>query len=231
MLKALKQTFFPKKCIACHAVLWQKEQHLCWHCHATLPCIRHNQFLQKTTRQLFLGQVAIEDSLTLFSFEKNSGIQKVIHQLKYHHQGQLSAQLAKWFLAHKTTADTDFFKNIDFIVPVPITRQKERKRGYNQLDGFARHIAAYFGTTYLKDLLRCKPKKTQTKKTKKERFLNVKGVFYINKNLIKKVMNKKILLIDDVITTGATALHCAKVLKDIKNTDLKLLFIAKKSYD
>lgn len=138
----------------------------------------------------------------------------VIHHLKYKKRQEIGRFLGDWY--GQILKEENALSSIDFIIPVPLHKNRLKKRGYNQVTIFGERLAHHLNTTYLDTcLIKTKNNKTQTKKGRLNRWLSTKEVFTLeNPELIK---NKTILLIDDIITTGATMEACANVLKETKN--------------
>ncbi len=138
----------------------------------------------------------------------------LIHQLKYKNREEIGVLLGDWY--GQLLKEENILTDIDYIIPVPLHKNKLKKRGYNQVTLFGKQLAHHLNTTFLDNcLIKTKDNKTQTKKGRLNRWLSTKEVFTItNQEIIK---NKTILLVDDIITTGATMEACANVLKETKN--------------
>lgn len=185
-----------------------------------------NKLAQEKVAAIFKGMIVANYTRAIFNFKKNTSIQKILHQLKYQNQKKMGKNIAEWFLAENDQNLAEL-KIFDAVVPVPISKRKKRKRGYNQLETFGKHLATALKIPYENRLLQCKNNKTsQTKKTQWERFENVKSAFFTGKNTPEKLPYKKILLIDDVLTTGATSLRCATLLQEKWPVETGLLFMA-----
>jgi ComF family protein len=167
--------------------------------------------------QLFWGKTKIEFASAFLLFSKGSRYRKLIHSLKYKDDQESGIQLGK--LYGLEIAKQSAYPKIDYIIPVPLHPKKQKKRGYNQSDCIAQGLSESINVPFLSDvLIRIVNTQTQTKKHKDERWENVSGVFDVQN--IEQIHGKSILLVDDVITTGATIEHCAITL--IEKADCKV---------
>ncbi|WP_317168435.1 ComF family protein [Costertonia aggregata] len=156
----------------------------------------------------------------MFFFIENGIVKNLIHNLKYKNQEQISGFLGDWY-GEILKTDSGIAK-IDFVIPVPLHKKKRRKRGYNQVDGFGKGIAHHLGAKFRDDLLlKTANTRTQTKKDRIFRWQNAQELYILN--TVDILQNKNILLVDDVITTGATLEACSTALQQAK--DVKI-FIA-----
>ena len=225
ILQAFIDLFFLKRCIGCHTILWENERLICWQCHQKLPFIIHNKIAQEKVAGIFKGVVLINYAKAIFTFSKETAMQKILHHLKYHNQQDIGPFMAEYFLScNENIRD---LKQFDAIVPIPLSKNKRRQRGYNQLDGFGKYLAEVLQIPYENTLLSCRnAKKSQTQKTQWQRFENVSKYFFVGKNTPDKIPYKKILLIDDVLTTGATSIGCAKLLQEKWDVEMGFLVMA-----
>lgn len=212
-LKDLFHIFLPQVCLSCGESLLHQEEVLCTSCLYHLPLTDfHLDDKNETARQLW-GKLAFERALSMLYMAKASRVEQLMHRLKYQNQPEIGLYLGKLYA--RKLADTSFFdaNEIDIIVPVPIHRSKLRKRGYNQSSQFAKGLSEAAGIPWTDKLLqRTISSVSQTKKTRLERYDNVHGVFSLQKGA--SVNGKHILLVDDVLTTGATICSAGNVLID-----------------
>jgi len=192
--------FFPKICLACEANLSEQEGLLCIKCEYHLPLTHYCDYKDNPVEKMFWGRVPIRAAGSLYFYNKGSGVQKMMHQLKYKRRKDIGIWMGnelgkKLKLSHR-------FDNIDFVVPVPLHPKKEFKRGYNQSVLIAMGIEEETGWKYEGLLNRKKNNPSQTRKSKYDRWLNVSSSFQSDEKI--EVEGKNILLVDDVITTGAT---------------------------
>ena len=156
-------------------------------------------------------------------FHKKGIVQSLIHQLKYKGRVEIGNLLGEWY--GNEIKDIEIIKNIDYIVPVPLHTRRIKERGYNQVESFCKALSNKTDIPYIDKLLvRTKYNKTQTKKSKNERQENVQNIF--NANFNENNFGKHYLLVDDVITSGATLELCAKALLKIPNSKISIITIA-----
>ncbi len=157
-----------------------------------------------------------------YFFTKGGCLQKLIHEIKYKGAKELAYELGREF---GLTLKENGASGYDLICPVPLHKEKEKRRGYNQSDWLARGMADILGVAYDKNLLVRKVfTSTQTKKNRQQRWENVKDAFDLGNK--SDVENKHILLVDDVLTTGATLEACAQKLLDIKGSIVSIATLA-----
>jgi ComF family protein len=159
----------------------------------------------------------------MFHFVKGGKTQHLLHQLKYQGKQQVGVLLGEWY--GRELKKSPWFQSVEAIVPVPLHPRKERQRGFNQSDTFARGLARTMGVPWYKNGLRRKAyTETQTQKGRMERFGNVEAVFEVGEPINLK--DKHILLVDDVITTGATLEACTHTLLQLPGVKVSLAAIA-----
>ena len=173
--------------------------------------------------QLFRGKIDIQDAYAFFYFTQNGDYRHLIHNIKYKGEKLCGKYLGTLF-ASELLKDGKL-QDIDIIVPVPLHRSKERARGYNQSEWIAKGIADVIGKEVCPHLLyRKKKNESQTHKSLYERWLNTHSAFYLQETA--GIKDKHILLIDDVVTTGATLLACAEALSKSENCKISFLTLA-----
>ena len=216
MLSFLSQAFlsilFPPKCLSCDQLLAYKEAHLCLSCLLTLPRVDLKRYEKKHLLiHKFYGLVPFTHTFSLYHFSKALEVQRLIHNLKYGYHPQALLYLGR-LLGHELT-QKGYAKDIQLIIPVPIHLQRFRQRGYNQSALLAQGIAQSLPhTTLAEALLKPNHLQSQVKKSRTQRWENVATAFRlppISNHLIKA---KHILLVDDVVTTGATLTAAATPL-------------------
>jgi len=199
---------FPRICPACGKHLLRNEKVLCSECLLHLPKTHYHQNPDNPVAQALWGRVKIEQATAWYLFEKGSRYRKLIHEIKYKGKKELGKELGKMFGEDLLGSD---FQHVDILVPVPLHKRKERKRGYNQSEWIARGIAETLSKPLVTGILYRKfHNPSQTQKSRVERWENVSGIFALRD---PKIFQKKhILLIDDVFTTGATMEACAEAV-------------------
>ena len=196
---------YPRNCAGCEQTLSKGEKILCTICKYELPKTGHFQNNQNPLIRKFYGRIKMEYAIAYLHFHKQGITQNILHHFKYQNQPEIGQELGEWFGIDLVEAG---LVNIwDVVVPVPLHPTKEKRRGYNQSNFFALGIAAALNipcsTT---SVARIRRSETQTNKTREERWDNVEGIFkVINPEGIKDL---HVLLVDDVVTTGATLESC-----------------------
>ncbi|MCF8224933.1 MAG: ComF family protein [Bacteroidales bacterium] len=201
--------FFPLYCPVCGNILCHPGEVICLACELKMPRTNFVKDPENPVAQLFWGRTKLEGATSLMRFEKGSKYQSLIHGLKYRGEKRIGLFLGK--LIGKELLPTSF-SDVDFIVPVPLHPKKEKKRGFNQSEVIASGIYEITGIPVRNNILfRKQHTETQTHKNRYQRWENMDGVFEIsNENGV--LHNKKILLVDDVVTTGSTLEACAETL-------------------
>ena len=222
-IKDIFHLFYPEVCLSCKEVLLQHEKLVCIACRHDFP---ETDFLNQSNNQLekqFYGRVTIEEGTALFHYSKKGKVQHLIHLLKYKGQEDLGLFFGEWL--GESLKNGERFKSIDCIVPVPIHAKKQKQRGYNQLTKFGRTAGQIVGIPFVEgNLIRVINTVAQTYKGRVDRFLGKRNHFEIvNKALFE---GKHVLLIDDVVTTGATIEVCAKALLKCKNVTVSIAVVA-----
>lgn len=222
LLKDFVHLFYPKICVSCSAFLLKEEEVLCSFCLSDLPFMNIKNYENNKVAALFFGRVPIKKAVSFMYFRKHGVSQKLIHALKYKGNEKIGHFLGYWF--GNQLKNNNVFKDVDCIIPVPLHPKKEKKRGYNQLTKFGMALSETLNIPYKTTFLqRVSTSQTQTLKDRLERFKNTSTQFYaINTNDLK---GKHILLIDDVITTGATLEACCKELLKTENITISIATI------
>jgi ComF family protein len=215
---------FPRLCLACDEPLPFDEPYLCFECQVTLPetdfhLHKNNDFTDKLTPFF-----PVQSAAALFYFTKKSRTQHLIHRIKYHDKREVAIELGKWL--GKKMLEQPHFQEINCVIPVPMHPTKLRFRGYNQAEMFALGIQEATNWAVETSVLRkTKMTESQTRKSRLARSQNVEEVFTIGN--ATPILNKSILLVDDVMTTGATLDACAEaLLKAAPNTKISVATIA-----
>ncbi len=215
--------FFPKICITCDIKLLQPEKIICTLCRHDLPIICYTNYENNKITKAFYGRIPIEKATSFLFYRKEGKTKKLIHALKYKGNQEVGNFIGDWFGG--ILKDSSEFKDIDCIIPVPLHPKKQRKRGYNQLTTFGLRLSEHLTKPYLEDvLIRTSASKTQTFKQRFERFSNNSTKFSVPDPSIIK--NKHILLVDDVITTGATLESCCKELLNSESIKISIVTMA-----
>jgi len=231
MLKSLFNDFisliYPRTCAACGNTLFRHEKIVCSHCLVHLPKTFFHKDQNNPLFQLFWGKVPIEMIASFYFFNKGNKVQNLIHLLKYKNRPDIGVYIGQRYGIELIKSEK--LSDLDIIIPVPLHDSKLRIRGYNQAEKFAlglsRTMKIPVDTT---SFIRNTATETQTKKSKLERWENVRNKFSVtNTDLLKE---KHILLVDDVITTGATLEACAQILLQTPGVRISLASIAVAHY-
>jgi len=215
--------FFPNSCLGCKEALVKGEEVLCTHCLAELP--RTNYHLQETNpiQERLFGRLDVKHAWAFLKFRKSGIVQHLLHQLKYNNHPEVGVRIGMLF--GKELCEQGLDKEFDLIVPVPLHNSRQRKRGYNQSAKFAEGLSSSLTIPWDESIsIRKKRTTTQTRKSKLDRWENVKDVFGVD--VADKILNKRILLVDDVITTGATLEACGRHLLENNCSALSIACIA-----
>lgn len=213
---------FPIVCEGCKSVLLKSEEILCTQCRHNLPLACHHTTGNLIMKNIFYGKIPLEEATALIKFQKRGITQELLHNLKYRGKYKISSFFGKWL--GEELAGNSKFQNIDIVIPVPLHKQKLKKRGYNQVEGFGVEIAKALGVPYKDDLLiKVSKTKSQVFKQRFSRFQSEEIFTLQNPEIIE---NKHILLVDDIVTTGATLEICGLQLLKTKGTKLSLATIA-----
>ncbi len=223
VVKNLLNLFFPKLCFGCRHILSDNEVDICTSCRHELPVTNYHLKLENPVEKVFYGRVKIERATALFRFHKKGLVQQLLHNLKYRGQEGISRSLGKW-MGHDLDATGDYDK-IDYVIPVPLHKKKLRKRGFNQVSKFGQEIAAYLNATYAEDvLIKTSSTATQVFKKRFARWSANEEVFNLKNT--SGLHGKHLLLVDDIITTGATIEACASKLQSIPNIKISVATMA-----
>lgn len=198
---------FPVLCLGCRKTLGTGEATLCTHCRINLPETRQHQGNHdEILLNKFAGKVFIQYASAYFYFNKGSVVQKLIHAIKYKGQKEAAKEIASWY-GHQLRTESNLSDEIDLLIGVPLHKNRLQQRGYNQADWIAAGLAEALDKPTRTDVLaRSRFVESQTHKNRMERWKNVNTVFAVTDP--EAVKGKRIALVDDVLTTGATIEAC-----------------------
>ncbi|MCH2085081.1 MAG: ComF family protein [Saprospiraceae bacterium] len=215
--------FYPHLCIACQDEISSNEDILCLTCSLKLPKTNFHLYKENPFTDRFWGRLSLENGAALYHFVKGGKTQHLIHNLKYKGRKDIGSKLGKWY--GRQLKKSAYFNDIQLIIPVPLHPRKERKRGYNQSYHFAKGLSESMNIRIdTTTLVRKEFTISQTEKSRIERFENVIKAFEVR--YPDQLKNKHILLVDDVITTGATLEACGIKLLKIEGVQLSMATIA-----
>ncbi len=209
---------YPHNCAGCGSDVLGKSHLLCWDCLNHLPLTGFEQQPTNLVSQLFAGRIPIENATAFVFFSKDSKVQHLIHQVKYKGNKDLGRYLGT-LMGHAIQQAN--WNEIDIIIPVPLNKKKLAKRGFNQAKILADGISEILQKPVAEvAVVRTKFTETQTRKSRINRWQNVEDVFDLGN--IDGLENKRILLVDDVVTTGATLEACGQILLKIPSLKLSI---------
>lgn len=214
---------YPRHCEACGNLLFKHETHICNYCKLNLPKTNYHKNTSSELADTFAGRIPLAQALSLYRFEKSGKVQKLLHAIKYLNQKELAEFLGKLYA--EDLIKSNCLEEIDVILPIPLHKDKFKLRGYNQSEYFAKGLAkGLLKSVDTQSLIRMVETATQTKKRKYQRWENVEGIFkLVDKN---SLVNKHVLLVDDVITTGATLEAAWQAIKDVQGIKISIASIA-----
>jgi ComF family protein len=202
--------FYPNYCYGCKGALVKGEETLCTRCLLELPRTNYHHSYSSPIKERLSGRLELEHALAFLKFRKEGIVQQLLHELKYNNRPEVGIKLGKLYGKELKENGIDQF---DLIIPVPLHESRKQKRGYNQSAKFAEGLSESLNVAWDETISFRKIRtETQTRKNKTERWDNVKDVFSISHP--DQIKNRHILLVDDVITTGATIEACGRQLLD-----------------
>lgn len=203
---------YPSVCAACGHPLFHWEQLVCTRCRSFLPKTGYEKVEENPLARMFYGRVRLKAVTACFFFSKDGKVQHLIHELKY--KGNSDAGVFLGQELGKTLKEAPLFQGLDYLIPVPLHPKREKERGYNQSAMIAQGLSEVTGIPVGEDfLIRSVNTATQTHKSKEDRWKNVKDIFALHHG--DRLEGKYVLLIDDVLTTGATLEACALTLSSV----------------
>ena len=222
-LEDLIALFYPNTCIICRENLLKKEECTCTLCLYKIPktdCFKHKDNL---VSKLFWGRVHLENAVALYVFHKEGSVQKLIHELKYEGGKRTGVFLGKQL--GYALKENGSFSDVDYIIPIPLHPKKEKLRGYNQSKYIAKGVREVLEIKInTRSLIRTENTDSQTRKKRFSRWENMMNSFALKR--ANELKNTHILLIDDVVTTGATLEACAQKLLEIEGVKVSIATIA-----
>ncbi len=215
--------FFPPVCLACDGNLPEKNLQICVNCRHELPITNFHLDGSDYVKKVFYGRLQLENATALLRFHKKGIVQQLLHNLKYREHEDIGELLGNWLGEELKTVES--YKSIDLVVPVPLHKAKLKKRGYNQVEKFGQQIAKSLNVPYADDILiKTSATKTQVFKKREARWQQNNEIFTIQNE--ERLKDKHILLVDDIITTGATMEVCSNELTKTHNNKLSIAAMA-----
>lgn len=209
--------FYPHNCLGCGSDNLAQENFLCLECINNLPHTGFALHANNPVEKIFWGRMPISAAMSEFYFSKSSVIQNLIHEFKYGGNVKVGAYLGR--MMGKSIINSNRFSGIDVLIPLPLFTQKEFKRGFNQSMVLCEGINEITNIPIIaKNITRVAATETQTRKGRIQRWENVEKSFSVQDPT--KLIDRNILLVDDVITTGATIEACGSQI--LKTAGVKL---------
>ena len=211
--------FLPRTCIVCGKPLGDAERAMCLACNFDIPLTDFAKSKDNPLKNLFSNYITVESAMALYWFLPDTGWQRLIHNFKYHGRWQFARHMGIRMGAEM--ADSGNFDDIDVIVPVPLHHYRRLVRGYNQAEMLSLGIADKLGAECnFGSVRRCRYNVSQTSKNRADRWGNTAEIFKVRNGA--KLRGKHILLVDDVITTGATISSCAREILRVCDGDVRI---------
>ena len=208
-------------CVVCGQRLTVSEDVICTKCNLHLPRTDfHQDPYENEMAKLFWHQIPIERATALFYYESHAETANILYELKYKDHPEVGEVMGR--LMAKELQASGFFDGIDGIVPIPLAKKRQRQRGYNQSLEIARGISEITGLPIYNKVVRRKAfEGSQTNKGRWERNENVEGVFELKD--ASAIQGKHLLMVDDVVTTGATVIACVQELCKADNVKVSVI--------
>lgn len=230
MKKLLRQAFddvldlvYPRICFCCQRETPTPGETTCLACRSSLAYTNFHQHKQNSFTERFLGRLPLYTGAAYYHYRKGSLVRKMIYQLKYHGKKEIGIEIGKAYGFE--LKESQWYQDVDIILPVPLHKRRKRERGFNQSDMFAKGLSEAMEIPWSPEaLIRTTYTDTQTRKDKFDRLENMTDVFAINNT--KSLEGKHILLVDDVLTTGATLEFCGACLTAIPDARVSMATIA-----
>jgi ComF family protein len=213
----------PRTCPGCGKKITGLKEVICLRCLTSLPGTGFFEQSDNPVERLFWGRTNVAAAGSQYYFTRGSSIQRILHALKY--KGNRSAGQLLGSCLGESLLRTARFKPLDAIIPLPLHPERHRMRGYNQAECIARGCADVIGKPVWKEaVLRVKKTETQTKKSRLDRWDNLAGVFAVVHP--ERIGNRHLLLVDDVVTTGASLEACAQAILTASPASLRIATVA-----
>jgi len=216
--------FYPELCISCTSPLPKGVSHICVKCRYDLPKTGNHKMQIDSLCEKFQNIIQINQLLVYCFFHKGSKFQRVIHFLKYQNRPELGEMLGRWYAYQLKEEKVKL--NFDLILPVPLHKSKRKRRGYNQSEEIAKGLNSLIGAQLRTDLIeRIVANKSLTRLGKIDRIKALKNTYRLNELAFPIIEGKRVLLVDDILTTGSTLIACAETIESAKPKSTSLLVL------
>ena len=224
IFKDIRDFFFPRTCVCCGKIMSSQEEGICFDCLSGLPCTGILNTPENEMERRFWGIFPIERATSMYYYSKGGNVASVLHGMKYYGRKRLCRTMGR--IMATELQDSGFFDGIDYIVPVPLHKKRLRHRGYNQSEQLSIGLSSVTGIpVFSRGMIRTHNNTTQTHKSSFERWQNTGGLFALSDDSAA-LESKHILIVDDVLTTGATISSCIDVLKEIRGIRISVATLA-----
>lgn len=221
--RSLLHLFFPHTCAGCGSDILAHDQLLCLQCIDRLPQTGFHRYAGNPVEKIFWGRLKVSCATSFLYFTKSSLLQHLVHQFKYNGKREIGQFIGRRM--GEVITEASRFGEIDALIPLPLYAARERRRGYNQAGVLCDAMAEILQVPVLRDtIIRKTATETQTRKGRTERWTNIAGRFELLQP--EAVCGKHVLLVDDVITTGATLEACGQELMSAGDTRLSIFTMA-----
>jgi ComF family protein len=221
--QSLVHLFFPHLCCGCGTDLLAENDLFCIYCRADMPVTCFEFFPSNPIEKIFWGRSEIQAAAAHLYFTSGSIVQHSLHLLKYRGRKEIGVYFGEQM--GKQLIHSRRFDDCDIIIPLPLFTEREKKRGYNQATMIAKGVSRHLKIPVVSDAVcRVKKTETQTHKSRIERWQNMKSTFSISDP--EKICGKHVLLVDDVVTTGASLEACAQVILDTPGLRISIACLA-----
>ncbi len=221
--RILVDLLYPNLCDACSENLRNQEVHICTACLCSLPKTNYHLMPNNLLEQRLWGKVNFHRATAFFHFHKGSPLQKILYSLKYKGKKEIGEFLGKHAATDISASET--FASIDLIIPVPLHPNRLKTRGYNQSEWIAKGISSLLNKPLdTSSLVRKTDTKSQTRKNTFDRYINTEGIFALQ--TADCLVNKHVLLVDDVMTTGSTIEACIQTLNQVEGIKISIFALA-----
>lgn len=215
--------FFPEICLGCKRSLLYQEKFICTHCEYSLPYTNFHLEQNSQAAKKLWGRIPVEKVASYLYFGNKSHVQQLMHSIKYGNRPNVAR-----FFGHRYGRElvaSGAFSDADLIIPVPLHKKKLIQRGYNQSEYFGKGLSESMGIELHATVLkRTQHRESQTMRNRYERYENTKGIFSVRQPSV--IVNQHVILVDDVLTTGATLEACANALLEVKGVRVSIITLA-----
>lgn len=224
MARSVLDFVFPRSCCVCGRALYGSEEVLCAECLWRLPRLRYSSVVGNALWTYLNEKEEVERAMSLFVYKPGGVMGRVVHDFKYRHHPDTARYMGR--MLGRELLPTGFFEGIDVMVPMPITRSRRRERGYNQSEELGRGVSEVTGVGMdVCSVQRRVFARSQTRLSAEERRENLRGAFRIVD--VGRLLGRHVLLIDDVITTGATMCSCIGAMRESGVSRISVLSLAR----